>query len=164
MNMLIGVICEVVARVTEGEKQSEAIKMVKADILSMLLALDKDKNGLIPEAELAGVFTSRYALETLKDLNVDPRSVAHKLTMEYHSKDGLRVAEILETILQMRGDRIPDMADMIAESAFNNWHVCRILDARMDCMMDELMKLLAEKPDFAAFGAMRCQVQDSAAV
>merc|ERR1712107_378558 len=45
MNMLIGVLCEVVSAVNKAEKENAAIKEMKGSLLSLLKKLDVDGSG-----------------------------------------------------------------------------------------------------------------------
>merc|ERR1712072_851500 len=54
MNMLIGVLCEVVSTVAQGEKDDAAIRLVKESILVNLKKFDNG-DGMISRNELAAV-------------------------------------------------------------------------------------------------------------
>merc|ERR1712023_95828 len=62
MNMLIGVLCEVMSSVAQSEKEDCAIRLVKDTILLMLKAFDEDGNGVISRDELRSVMTDPMAL------------------------------------------------------------------------------------------------------
>merc|ERR1719146_85378 len=70
MNMLIGVLCEVVSAVAASEKGDNAIRIVKDKLLVMLRELDEDGSGKISQEEIQQVLAYPDALRTLDNLNV----------------------------------------------------------------------------------------------
>merc|ERR1719443_866971 len=70
MNMLIGVLCEVVSAVGAAEKEEAAINLVKGSLLLMLKRLDEDGSGTINKEELHSVFVDPQAQETLCEIQV----------------------------------------------------------------------------------------------
>lgn len=124
MNMLIGVLCEVVSAVGEAEKEDAAIKMVKGSLLVMLKRLDEDGNGQICKTELQGVLMDPHAQETLDAISVDTRYLMDLQEMIYPTEESyLTIEEIMELILQHRGDRHPTMKDMADMLKFQTWNI-----------------------------------------
>jgi len=71
MNMLIGVLCEVVSTVSQNEKDEAAIKMLKKTVLLELKKFDDNGDGVISKDELGEVMSSPEALSVLRNLEVD---------------------------------------------------------------------------------------------
>merc|ERR1719352_2227552 len=71
MNMLIGVLCEVVSTVAQGERDEAAIQLMKDSILVELKQFDNDGNGMISKGELRQVMKSKHALGVLRSIEVD---------------------------------------------------------------------------------------------
>merc|ERR1719428_321535 len=71
MNMLIGVLCEVISAVGEAEKENAAIELMKKSVLIMLKRLDADGSGEISKDELDMVLVDPEAQEVLQELQVD---------------------------------------------------------------------------------------------
>merc|ERR1719324_95573 len=71
MNMLIGVLCEVVSAVAADEKEEAAVKLMKSTILVMLKNLDVDGNGVVDEEEIMEVCNDPDALDVLNALQID---------------------------------------------------------------------------------------------
>merc|ERR1719443_1215375 len=71
MNMLIGVLCEVVSAVGAAEKEEAAINLVKRSVLVLLKRLDADGSGEISREELRQVLVDPEACEVLGELEVD---------------------------------------------------------------------------------------------
>merc|ERR1712139_744459 len=70
MNMLIGVLCEVVSAVGQAEKENAAVDLVKHTVLLMLMHLDADASGEISKSELQQVLEDPDALRVLTELQV----------------------------------------------------------------------------------------------
>merc|ERR1719172_552868 len=83
MNMLIGVLCEVIAAVGEAEKEAAAVDLVKHTVLVMLKGLDVDGSGQISKDELQQVIDDPEALRVFKDLQVDIGYFIEKMEMFY---------------------------------------------------------------------------------
>ncbi|CAE8634672.1 unnamed protein product, partial [Polarella glacialis] len=69
MNMLIGVLCEVVSVVKQLEEQTAAHELVKGTVLVLLKQLDVDESGDISKEEMANVMEHEQARACLQDLN-----------------------------------------------------------------------------------------------
>eukprot|EP00929_Paragymnodinium_shiwhaense_P095704 TRINITY_DN5697_c0_g2_i2.p1 TRINITY_DN5697_c0_g2~~TRINITY_DN5697_c0_g2_i2.p1 ORF type:complete len:675 (-),score=131.97 TRINITY_DN5697_c0_g2_i2:462-2486(-) len=103
MNMLIGVLCEVVTAVAAAEKEEAAIRLVKETVLVMLKSLDEDGSGEISRDEINSVFANAGALHVLESLKVDVTYLVDRLNMYYEVSDDLTITEIMDLILMMRG-------------------------------------------------------------
>jgi hypothetical protein len=90
MNMLIGVLCEVVSTVTTSEKDEAAVRLVKDTILVELLKFD-DGDGLISHEEIDQVIQDPHSNAVLNSLDIDR----------------LFLTELQSTLFQDEGDRIP---------------------------------------------------------
>lgn len=104
MNMLIGVLCEVVSAVAQAEKDEAAIKMVKDSILLQLKRFDNG-DGMITKDELDKVMNDSTSREVLQQLNVD-RLFSLQLQQVLFPKDDSEVPikGIMELMLMCRGD------------------------------------------------------------
>merc|ERR1719375_1695501 len=70
MNMLIGVLCEVVSAVAQGERDEAAINLMKETILMDLKQFDNG-DGMITRQELMSVMRDPQSKAVLRGLNVD---------------------------------------------------------------------------------------------
>merc|ERR1711953_1647601 len=71
MNMLIGVLCEVVSAVGAHEREEADIKLLKQSILGELLKFDANGDFMISKDEFDTVMTDVQATKALHDLGVD---------------------------------------------------------------------------------------------
>jgi voltage-gated sodium channel len=104
MNMLIGVLCEVVSAVGQSEKDDAAISLVKATILMDLKNFD-DGDGLISRSELMKVMKDPQSKAVLRGLNVDILFVLELQSMLFPKPDSrVSFRAIMELMLMCRGD------------------------------------------------------------
>ncbi|CAE7256265.1 para, partial [Symbiodinium pilosum] len=111
MNMLIGILCEVVSEVKREDEEGVAIDFMKAHLRSMLTEIDKDGNENISKQELASVVEDEKAQKVLSELQVKPEDVID-LTEYLFEQDidagreqEVTREELLEVILKIRGGR-----------------------------------------------------------
>lgn len=71
LNMLVGVLCEVVAAVAEAEKGKAVITYVKSTLIDILTELDTDGTGTISKDEFAVLLEVPSAVDALEQLGVD---------------------------------------------------------------------------------------------
>ncbi|CAE8619686.1 unnamed protein product [Polarella glacialis] len=121
MNMLIGVLCEVVSAVKQLEEQTAAHELVKGTVLVLLKQLDVDESGDISKEEMANVMEHEQARACLQDLNVDVEHLMDLLDMHYEDESDLSMLFLLELILACRGDQPSATKHVIAESMFLRW-------------------------------------------
>lgn len=71
LNMLIGVLCEVVSAVAAAEREKAIVTYVKTQLIDVLTELDKDGTGTVSRTELEGLVQVPSAVEALQQLGVD---------------------------------------------------------------------------------------------
>jgi hypothetical protein len=104
MNMLIGIICEVVSAVGQAEKDEAAIRAVKETILLELMKFD-DGDGKISREELAAVMNDKTSRAVLKSLNVDPFFLDEMQDLLLPTVTStMPLKSIMELVLTCRGD------------------------------------------------------------
>mmetsp|Transcript_156944 Transcript_156944/g.273203 ORF Transcript_156944/g.273203 Transcript_156944/m.273203 type:complete len:566 (+) Transcript_156944:164-1861(+) len=70
LNMLIGILCEVVGATGEGEREKNLQVKVRAAIGQLFEKMDKDKNGEISQQEFMSMRHNQNVLNALKDLDI----------------------------------------------------------------------------------------------
>jgi len=73
MNMLIGILCEVVSAVTTTEREELTVTYVKASLREILMqgGLDQDGDGMISKVEFAQILDNPAAARILAGCGVD---------------------------------------------------------------------------------------------
>eukprot|EP00747_Dinoflagellata_sp_TGD_P123445 gnl/TRDRNA2_/TRDRNA2_173818_c8_seq1.p1 gnl/TRDRNA2_/TRDRNA2_173818_c8~~gnl/TRDRNA2_/TRDRNA2_173818_c8_seq1.p1 ORF type:complete len:195 (+),score=31.82 gnl/TRDRNA2_/TRDRNA2_173818_c8_seq1:2-586(+) len=104
MNMLIGVLCEVVSAVSAAEKEEAAINLVKTTILVLLKQFDEDCSGSISSDELTQVMLDPQAIDVLEHLDIDMQYLQALQGVLFAAKDEVAIEDIIEMMLLCRGD------------------------------------------------------------
>lgn len=119
MNMLIGIVCEVVAEVKQRDEKLSAVDYLKRNLRELLIELDKDGNGQISKEELQNARLMPMAKDVLRELDVDLEDllVLTEPLFEQDVDEGreqeVTREELLNVILDMRGDRDVRMEDIV---------------------------------------------------
>jgi hypothetical protein len=121
MNMLIGVLCEVVSAVATSENEESALSFMKAKVARIFykLDLDKDGNGMISKDEFKGLVENQEAARAMSDLGVDVLQLvdmadfffADEESSEGHKELGFH--DFMEMVAQLRGNNIATVKDMM---------------------------------------------------
>eukprot|EP00747_Dinoflagellata_sp_TGD_P041200 gnl/TRDRNA2_/TRDRNA2_141346_c0_seq1.p1 gnl/TRDRNA2_/TRDRNA2_141346_c0~~gnl/TRDRNA2_/TRDRNA2_141346_c0_seq1.p1 ORF type:complete len:497 (-),score=89.75 gnl/TRDRNA2_/TRDRNA2_141346_c0_seq1:36-1352(-) len=163
MNMLVGVLCEVVSAVKTAEEENYAIRMVKDHLLEMLQLLDEDQSGMISKDEIQKVLEDNEALEVLTNLRVDVQYLMQHLDMFFEETPDLSIHQIMELILMLRGDRPPTMKDMLHGQTYNRWRLNRALaeqEERMAKRADDVEHMVKQSIDHLASQYDRDSISD----
>jgi len=131
MNMLIGVLCEVVSQVASAEKEDIAIRMVKDNLLELLRELDEDGSGELSRNEVLEALKFPDVIETFESLRVDVHYLMEHLDMFFEHGD-LPIHRVLDMILMLRGDRAPTMKDLLHKDTFNRWKIIKSFKTILD--------------------------------
>merc|ERR1712118_445737 len=108
LNMLIGVLCEVVTAVGQNERDEADVRLVKQGILKELLKFDDNGDGTISQVELEHVMKSKRANAVLDELEVDQASLEEIHGMLFTCPtDQVSPKTILETCLMYRVSQPP---------------------------------------------------------
>merc|ERR1712178_472198 len=101
MNMLIGVLCEVVSAVGDAEKEETEISLLKGSVLLMLKRIDENQSGDISKDEFGQVFEDPLCQEILELMQVDVTHLQRLHGMKYSEADAsLTIEEIMDLMLQ----------------------------------------------------------------
>lgn len=104
MNMLIGVLCQVVTAVSASEVDDAAIRLMKESILLLLKECD-DGDGMISHPELLKVMFNPQSKAALKQLNVDRLFLMELQKMLFPKPDSVvPIKSVMELMLMCRGD------------------------------------------------------------
>merc|ERR1712048_1487083 len=122
MNLLIGVLCEVVGSVAAAEKEAIAVSLVKEKVVQVLSehGLDKDGDGLISKEELHGLAEHEESAKHLQEAGIDVVGLLDLADVIFQSdlhghefKKKLNFAEFIELVLQLRGTNTATVKDIV---------------------------------------------------
>lgn len=129
LNMLVGVMCEVVAEVAKSEKEAHAVWQLKSTLLVMLKRIDADGNGNISKMELVALLEDECALEVMEDLKINAGHFIDMLDMYYHACESLTIPCIMQLLLDNQGWRPTTVQDLCQAGAFHRWSMRNDLGA-----------------------------------
>merc|ERR1712217_703529 len=89
----------------------------------MLKALDEDGSGAIDHHEILSLLDDPEALEILDLLQIDVKHLLNHLGMLFTNFEAISIADLMEIMLQFRGDRHVTMKDLIDVQSYALWHV-----------------------------------------
>lgn len=146
MNMLIGVLCEVISAVAEEEKESMIIDKIHEKFGKIVEKLDKNKSGTISWEEFQQIVQYPEALRALESVNVDAVGMID-MAEDFFFDDGkpvqLTFENFMEMILDMRGGQTATLKDVMSFGTRFNRKFLEVKDqmACMDSKLDELVAL-----------------------
>merc|ERR1719456_149788 len=118
MNMLIGVLCEVVSAVAATEKEMILTATVSDKMQGIVESLDTNSNGMISFVEFRRILEIPQALRALEDVGVDPAGVVDFAElMFFEDSDPTRPVELpfdtfMEMILDLRCSNTATVKDI----------------------------------------------------
>jgi chemotaxis protein CheY-P-specific phosphatase CheC len=116
MNMLIGVLCEVISAVAEEEKESMIVEKVNDKFGQIVQELDSNNDGELTWEEFQQILDYPDALSALESVNVDPESMVD-MAEDFFHEDGEPVAVsfdgFMEMVLDLRGGQQATVKDVM---------------------------------------------------
>jgi voltage-gated sodium channel len=117
MNMLIGVLCEVVSAVAATEKEQMRVEFVRTKMEKIVLALDEDGSGRISKDEFMKILTNQEAAFALQEVGVDPEGLVDFIDSIFE-KDGQEIEdldfpEFMDVVLDMRAENGATVKDVM---------------------------------------------------
>jgi len=143
MNMLIGVLCEVISAVAAEEKESMIVDKVNEKFGEIVKELDTDGDGDLSWDEFEKILDFPTALRALEEVNVDPESMVD-LAEDFFFEDGEPVKvtfpEFMELVLDLRGGQQATVKDVMALGKLFNKKVMK-LKVAMDGIEPKIMSI-----------------------
>jgi hypothetical protein len=105
LQMLIGVLCDVVTMIQEEQKDAEAIGLVKQEIIGAFKDIDNG-DGMITQSELLELLTKPRSKAILKKLNINRLFLMELQKTIYSRREDTRlpISQVLELLIKCRGD------------------------------------------------------------
>jgi len=116
MNMLVGVLCEVVSVVSAVEKETLLVNYVKQQLTPMLKAsLDgfMDYNSKIGKDEFTNLLERPEAARALQDVGVDVVSLVDFTDFIFKDGKELSFSDCMDVVLQLRGTNASTVKDVV---------------------------------------------------
>lgn len=120
LNMLIGVLCEVVSAVAETEKEQIAITTVKDGFLQIIArgGLDTDGDNMLSKEEFMAIVDDPQSVSLLDKVDVDVYGLMELADFIFESEDGtgevqLTFADFMEVVLSLRGSNTATVKEVV---------------------------------------------------
>jgi len=121
LNMLVGVLCEVVTEVSHAEAEEVALSKLKDTVLVMLMRIDEDGGGTISRDELAGILRDAEALAVMNDLNISVHHFIDMTEMHFEEGDDMSIPNIMKLLVDNQGDRPTSVQDLCNFHEVQSW-------------------------------------------
>merc|ERR1712226_729229 len=105
MNILTGVLVEVVSAMKKVELDNADINVLKRTILLMLKALDADDDGKMSPEEIDVVLHDEDALRVFRNLEVDVQHLKGTFWYKFMHVRSIPLADCVSAVLSCRGNR-----------------------------------------------------------
>jgi len=116
MNMLIGVLCEVISAVADAENEELRTAHAIEKMRGVTESIDTDSNGMISHKEFMLILDTDKAIEALNDVGVDPVGLVDFVDI-FFVKEGeqieLEFEKFMELVLDLRGTNTATVKDMM---------------------------------------------------
>merc|ERR1712032_341555 len=115
MNMLIGVLCEVVSVVSAVEKEALAINFVESQLLQMMqrIGIDVFENDKISMQTFHELMELPETVKALQGVGVDVIALFDYTEFVFQSSQELSFPEFMDVILQLRGSNTATVKDIV---------------------------------------------------
>jgi len=115
MNMLIGILVDVVSLVSKVENYELHVAFVKHKLLGMLevTGVDEDHNQCISRKEFENILVRPEAARVLQDLGVDPVGLVDFTDFIFEEQDELTFVKFMEVVLALRGSNTATVRDIV---------------------------------------------------
>lgn len=117
MNMLVGVLVEVVKVVSTVEQEELMVSFVKTKLYELVSeeALDGEGKGMLQKAEFMSMLTNARCARFIRDCGVDVVGLVEFTDLIFRDKEEIELFKFVELILQLRGSNnatVKDLVDM----------------------------------------------------
>jgi len=117
LNMLIGVLCEMVSMVAHQEKDRMLTRDAAEKLALVIKELDQDEDFKLSKKEFLDILVNPTAAQALADIGVDPIGVIEFADLIFSNEVGLEAElsfeEFMDVILQLRGTNSSTVRHMV---------------------------------------------------
>ncbi|CAE7205045.1 SCN5A [Symbiodinium microadriaticum] len=115
MNMLIGILCEVISVVSHVESEEMKLSAVKFSLQRILEETEADEDGdkKLNRAELELLLKNPKAVRTLADVGVDLLALVDLMDFIFEQNEDLTFPEFMDIVLDLRGDNAATVKDIV---------------------------------------------------
>lgn len=126
LNMLIGILCDVVATVADVEKEEAFVRDMEAKVEALAQSLDTEQTGCVTKDEFDQVIHRQDVLQNLSDMGVDVVGLVDFASFVFHECEELSYNNFLHMVLKFRGAKtatVKDIMDMRKQLSMQHSHI-----------------------------------------
>jgi len=113
MNMLVGVLVEVVSVVAAVEKETLQVNFVRSKLQSTLQDLDTNGDHLISRNEFESIIVQPQAARALQEVGCDVVGLIDFTDFIFEQNDNITFNEFMDTVLELRGTNGATVKDIV---------------------------------------------------
>jgi hypothetical protein len=114
MNMLVGVLCEVVSVVSSVEKEELTVNYVKMRLMTLFRGADADNSMTINREEFSNLLTGKKeAALIIREIGVDVVGLVDFADFIFDEQEELSFGTFMELVLSLRGSNTSTVKDII---------------------------------------------------
>ena len=113
MNMLIGVLCDVMSNVADDQKDETIVSQLKNQIEQLIAEVDLDGDMMVSKTEFNHMLRSKDALQSLNEVEVDIMALVNYADFIFREGNEMTISEFTDAVLQFRSSTTPSMKDLI---------------------------------------------------
>eukprot|EP00928_Gymnodinium_smaydae_P024702 TRINITY_DN19914_c0_g8_i1.p1 TRINITY_DN19914_c0_g8~~TRINITY_DN19914_c0_g8_i1.p1 ORF type:complete len:615 (+),score=99.91 TRINITY_DN19914_c0_g8_i1:48-1892(+) len=113
LNMLVGVLCEVVSVVSAVEKEQRSVQYVRDKLLGLMQRTDQDYNERISRSEFEELLFTPEAARVIQDVGVDVVGLVDFLDHLFHDGADISFTDFMELLLQLRSSNVATVKDIV---------------------------------------------------
>lgn len=113
MNMLVGVLVEVVKNVSDIEREQMDVAFLKNHLLKYVTALDTDNDCHISKSEFVGMLENPEPLKALQNIGVDVVGLVDFTDYIFEENQTISLRKFMDMVLQLRGTNTTTVKDIV---------------------------------------------------
>lgn len=143
MNMLVGVLVEVVKVVSTVEKEELTVTFVRSKLLDIIKEehLDLDGNGMLSREEFLGVLTNVDCARFIQECGVDVVGLVEFTELIFKDQPEILLLDFVELVLQLRGSNTATVKDIVDARKFMMQEMRDVLREVKSSLTEETMQV-----------------------
>jgi len=114
MNMLIGILCDVVSGVSETAKEEAFVKEIESQLETLAAKLDPDGDRRVSREEFLNIMRDYNWIQALDATGVDVISFMEYASFVFEDDTDLSCDDFMRMIVQFRGDRVATVKELVS--------------------------------------------------
>ncbi|CAK0830324.1 unnamed protein product, partial [Prorocentrum cordatum] len=145
LNLLIGILCEVVANVASVEKQAVQWELLEQRVQVLMRQLDLDNSGLLSESEFMELMDKPEVLEELESLGVDVAAFMDFIHFVFKDTNELPERDFLKMLKPFQGENVARVKDLVDVNKFITVSLRNFEQRLFSTLEEHLVSRLARK-------------------